>query len=87
MSVLPAWMYVHHLCAWCHWRSEESMDLLELWMVVNLYVDALSQTQVLCKSKYSKPLSHLSRLKNIENLNNVSYIDLRMTLSVTSSIF
>lgn len=23
MSVLPEYMYVHHVCGWCLWRSEE----------------------------------------------------------------
>jgi hypothetical protein len=22
--VLPAFMYVHHVCAWCQWRSERA---------------------------------------------------------------
>ena len=26
--VLPAYMYAHHMCAWCPWRSEEAVTSL-----------------------------------------------------------
>lgn len=34
MCVLPACMFVHHMCAWCPWRSEEDPLELELQVVM-----------------------------------------------------
>lgn len=38
MSILPAYMYVHHVYAWCLERPEEDID-----------VSTEKQTQTLCK--------------------------------------
>ena len=63
MSILPAHMYGHHLCAWCPQRSEEDIGLprLEFHTVVSLHVGAGNWTRVLCKSNMCFDLlKHLS---------------------------
>lgn len=39
-SVLPLYMYVNYIHAWCPWRPEEGVDTLELElrMVMSHYV-------------------------------------------------
>lgn len=41
MSVLPEYMYVHHVCGWCLWRSEE--DTISLCTRVTTECVPLSQ--------------------------------------------
>lgn len=62
MSVLPARMYMHHVCASCSQRAEKGVRFLklELWMVVSHHEGAGYGIQVLWKNKCSLPLSHLN---------------------------
>lgn len=42
-NVLPTYMYVHHMCAWWLWQSEEGVGMQIPWIVltdiVNYHVD------------------------------------------------
>lgn len=59
MSVLPARIYMHHVCASCSQRAEQGVRFLklELWMAVSHHEGAGNGIQVL---KSSLPLSHLN---------------------------
>lgn len=53
MSILLAWMYVHHMCPGAgRGKKKRVSDLLdlELWMVMNHHVGSGKQTRVLGKS-------------------------------------
>jgi hypothetical protein len=50
MGILPACLYVYHMPAWGSWNKTFYFLELELWMVVNLHVDARNWAQVLWKS-------------------------------------
>jgi hypothetical protein len=52
MGVLPVYMCMHHLCAWCLWRPEDCQApwALELQMAVSCCVSIGNWTQILCKS-------------------------------------
>jgi len=57
------------MCAWALSRSKEGTRYPG-WTVVSRHVGAENQTQVLCQnSKFSKPLSHLSRARVSRTLN------------------
>ena len=47
MSVLPARIYMHHVCASCSQRAEQGVRFLklELWMVVSHHVGAGNQAR------------------------------------------
>ena len=52
MSVLPECMYVHNMCAWCLWKSQEGFGSsgTEVKMTVNHHVGPGTQIQGLWKS-------------------------------------
>lgn len=51
MCVLPMFIYVYHMCAWCLQRYKESGPLeLELLMIMSHHVSAGNPTSVLCNS-------------------------------------
>lgn len=47
VNVLPVFMYVHHMSAWCLQRSENGTALLklEVGMILSHHVDAGNRTQ------------------------------------------
>ena len=49
MGIFPAFISVYDNCVW----SQEGISIPELWLqrVVSCYVDARSQSQVLCKGR------------------------------------
>lgn len=55
----PAYMFVHHVCAWCLRKPEEGLHPLdqELQMVVSHHAGAENQAQVLLTAEPSLLLS------------------------------
>lgn len=52
-TISPICMYLHHVCVWRLWRSEEgALDPREpeLWVVVSSHVDAGNQIPTSCGS-------------------------------------
>lgn len=53
VSVLVVCRHIHHMCAWCPWRSEDSIRFPTpgVRVFVSHHVGAVTQTQVLYESK------------------------------------
>lgn len=52
MDILLICVFVHHVHAWCLWRSEEGVRFLKLKLeALSHHVGARTQNQVLCMNK------------------------------------
>ena len=67
--VLPACMFVHLMCVWCLWRSEEEAGSLglRLWMVVSCHVGLLLEPVLLATEPSLSPVL-ATRLVNYSTL-------------------